>query len=253
MAYSNSHFGKECADCPMAPNCISPTSIGMPERMYLMKLMGLKRAPPTEAMLKGRDDHEAYLKDYPTLADIGEKEFKNKIKLKQSIELQEVGICSPNYGLRGYVDKFDITFDGERINVTPIELKSGFSPKYVLQVFTYGIILSDINAKVFLQDKDGKNHAFDLYPDGNFKLNIKLILQQFKKKPQEYYFMKDDIISAKWAGHISTILSKVKTLRKYHILRFDLEETDKCFRCFGDTCSYWEHCKELNDHPHKGN
>lgn len=248
-----SMFGEACGVCPMRYECLAATSVTSPLRRYFLKICG-HRQKANALMIQGSKNHEIRQAGIATIESMGQKEFLKKLYLGEVIELAEVRLCSPVTGLRGIMDivKMQYTKDN-KLHVEIRELKTGYSPKYILQLMAYGIMFSDRNMLMYYPKKGRKKvkfMPFKIYPQGNFELNLTLHLENLTtKKVLTYKYMINNVVDEGLKGIAMAVMRKASERRKYHKFGiYYLENLPPCPECKQkeDYCSLWEICQKVN-------
>ena len=226
---------------------MSATSVASDERRYLLKLRGY-RQKPNAAMKKGTEAHKKRQEGIPTVTDMGIKRFQKNVLLGKHVQVSEAMVCSPKYGLKGFVDILDVEYTKEgKFKITVTELKTGAWYKhYIYQVISYGLMFSDPNCQIHY-DKKGrkkiKHIPTRLYPMGELDLDIDIILEFMPSgKELHYPFMTGGLVSGTMAGLASaTLQRKKKRLRFHNTGLYYLEDTPPCEGCKQDDkfCSLW--------------
>lgn len=245
---TKARFNKECSVCSMQNLCMPATGLTKDPRMYFLYTKGY-RIPTNEAMRIGKVKHKLVTQHLKELKDIGIDEFKRKLMAGEEINLKEIQICSNFYGLRGIVDDFTIRLEGEDIYVHAKELKSSYYKPYLYQVWTYGLMLTDLNCKLIHEIKRRKVHRMttNLYPFKQLNLTVDLSLEIFNKKSYTFRFCENNIIIKSIQGQAMSVLAKMKKYRKYHKQGiYDLADLPKCKKCFDD-CYFHKYCDKVNE------
>ena len=134
---ASSMFGDKCSCCPQRHVCLAATSVTSPLRRYFLKICG-HRQKANAAMLQGSKNHEVRQAGIPTIDTMGQKEFLKKLYLGETVELSELRLCSPSNCLRGIMDIVKMYYGKDnKLQVDIRELKTGYSPKYILQLVSY--------------------------------------------------------------------------------------------------------------------
>ncbi len=247
-------FMDKCNGCTSRDICISPSSLNSPLRKYLLKVCGYRQRP-NKLMLEGTKKHKEILGKYPTLAEYGYVNFKRDLFKGKKIEIQEISVCSPVNGFHGIIDYFCIQFKKPNtFNVVVGDLKPFWSSKYLLQIITYGLILSDRNCRIgyikYTPKSKKKNRiTHKLFPNMNYNLNIEIGLNYYMTgKDYWVMFMKDNIIKDMdgLVMHIQRLRKQRLRLHKQGI--YFIEHYPPCKDCKQNTdyCSLWEICQKFD-------
>jgi hypothetical protein len=255
---STCRFMDKCGSCLNQNRCISATSVTSDLRKYFLKIMG-QRQKSTPAMLEGKHIHEEFLKEYPSLKELGWGKFQKSLYLGEPIKLQELHLCSPKYGLHGVVDQFYIQFTKDNvINVSVSDLKPYYSKKYLKQLSVYGLCLSDKDCMVAYETITPRSHkrkliANRLYPKRDFQLNIRLALQFYLNgKSFAIDWMKTNVMSTLANALTITIIklsNSRKALHKQGI--YYLDQLAPCRDCknLESYCSLYTVCQKVKYVP----
>lgn len=219
---STCRFTDKCGSCLNQNRCISATSATSDLRKYMLKILG-QRQKSTPQMLEGKYIHEEYLKNYPSLAELGWGKFQKSLYLGEPIILQEVALCSPYYGLRGIIDQFYIQFTKDNvINVSVMDLKPFYTKKYLKQLSCYAMILSDKDCMIAYETVTPRSHkrkliAQRLYPKRDFTLNIRMSIQSYLKGNSfNLEWMKDNVMIPIANALTITLIKAANTRKALH-------------------------------------
>ena len=258
-------FGEACKTCPRQYDCLSATSIAAEPRKFFIKMLG-KRQETTPAMLKGKANHELFQKNLKDLTTYGFQKFHKDLLRDKSIILKEAMVCSPRYGLRGFIDiaSFSLTRDN-KMNVLARELKSGWTTEYLYQMATYGMILSDKDAFIHYVKKGKKKERkipIPLYPIDDFTLSVDTSIEIFRKskegnmslgKPFKTEFIKKGLVGELANGLIVQVHKRAKQRRRMMQQQiFFMEDLPVCKFCQKDAtrCGFPEICGKINTLQH---
>ena len=247
---SYSWFSKSCIDCLNKNQCISAGAFHQCMRHYFLHLKGYEY-PANEAMIKGKEFHENFLKEFKTIDEYGLKDFLIDLPKGESITLKELPICSPLYGLKGIIDKVEFKYHPKKeiLKIVITELKSSFNKKYIFQLASYGLMLSDSDCMVGYMKED-KRLMQKLYPK-NIKVTISLILKIKDAEGVEELFLFRNLLT-EWGRGISMgINNKKKSYRHFHQAGlYFLHEIPPPKICW-DNCPYYPICKKYEYNSHK--
>lgn len=248
-------FTNKCAGCTSQAQCISPTSLISSKRKYLNKLF-YRYQQPTPEMLKGKQKHEELQESIPTLAELTFKRFQRQLYNAKQIKLSEAILCSPLYGIHGYVDVLNIQFTKDnKIYIKIDEIKPFYTKNYLLQVCAYGLILSDPNCLIGYhattpRSKRLKRIMNHLYPKTEFNLDISLILQFYlQKNPFEFTWMQNNNLTEVSQGIKEGLMRMRKDrLRLHKVGLYYLEHLPPCKNCPRNEleCSLYEYCGKVS-------
>jgi len=214
-----SWFRDDCQKCSQCSQCVSATGITANKLEYLLRIKGYRKVE-TEAMRKGKKLHEEMLKYYKTVDDYGIEDLRMDFLQGKLIRLSEVKVCSKLYGLRGIIDLLSMQFNPKSQSVVfdILDIKPALNSKYILQVATYGLILSDPDFEICYKKKGKrktKTLGKKLLPDVPVKITINLHIST-PKKDHRIEFMRENSLTKRGAGYKSAILRKAKEKRKLH-------------------------------------
>ncbi len=250
-------FGEECKNCSMRNVCLSPSRVLSDNRRFLLGLMGYKQKA-NKYMIAGTNAHLKLQKGIKQLHEYGVVNFKKDLIKGKEITLCEVGICSPLYGFRGYVDEMTLKMDllKKKFYIKITDYKAGWDFKsYLMQLACYSIILSDINCLIYykkkLKTKDKvKNIGFKLYPFKDRILDVDCFVLNWKTNKLSYFeSIRNNQMTEKMRNMALGFRSKSKVKRKFMESGiYYLEETPQCKWCKqnSDFCSFWEICSKIN-------
>ena len=248
--YSYSWFSKECINCLNKTNCVSGGAFHQCLRHYFLHLKGYSYEA-NAAMIKGKLMHENAQKDIKTIDEYGLVNFIKDLSEGKSIQLKELAICSPIYGLKGVVDivRFQWYPARREMKVFVTELKSSFNKKYIWQLAVYGLILSDLRCMIGYT-KDEKRLMQKFYPK-DMKLTIHLSMKILNAGHYNQLFMVSNLLTD-WGKSISAALNNKKMVYKNFQKAgvYFLHEIPRPNNCRKD-CPYKPICDKYEFDSHK--
>jgi hypothetical protein len=217
-----SWFRHDCSSCYRVNDCMTASGLTQDKLEYVLRARGFK-FPLTEAMLRGRKEHEMFLAQFPTIDDYGIHELIRDLLKGKKLELSEVRVCSRLYGLRGSIDKLTIQFDGRNLDADILELKTKYNKRYIYQLGAYGMILSDPHFEIIYDRLMKKNPnkykvvGITPLPEVPINVNIRLKLQTIEdNKAYSWVWMHNGAMTS-WADGVSKMIQKrMKEYRKLH-------------------------------------
>lgn len=232
--------------------CISATSVTSDLRRYFLKICG-HRQKANQAMIQGKINHENRQKDYKTLDEYSIKSFQRNLMNGKIIELKEFKVCSPMLGFRGFIDLLKIQIVENKVLIEISELKTGYSPLYILQLVFYGMMFSDRHLITYYQKKGRKKvryMPFKVFPQGDLDVTILLFLENLTtEKAKLSTYMQNNIVNNEIKGLVTAVMKRVKERRKYHKYGiYYLNNFPKCKNCqdSSEYCSLWDICQKIN-------
>lgn len=266
-----SFFSHTCHACSQETRCISAGSFSTGLRQFFLNLRGFE-LKETELMLAGKKRHEEELV-FMTIDQYGYDEFQKDLEAGEEIILKEVPVCSRTYGLKGIIDELAIS---KEVQATPnryylkvTEIKTIFAKEYLLQSSCYGLILSDIDCSVRIEQplkarpEETRRIMKRLYPENsNITLDIDVEMQfgewsedgSFKRwRTFKRELCRKNLLT-KWGAPRKIVIEKrVKNLRHYYPYSYTaIEAMPYCRYCKKDDkhCSLWsEICAPIGYMP----
>ena len=250
---SISMFSDGCRNCVQRRQCMSAYSIIYDKRKFFLKILG-HRQKQTMPMVVGKIKHEEIESQYPSVEQYGYGNMVKDMYLGKRIELKEVPICSPSYGLRGWIDLFFFEFDKKgnfKLDIT--DLKSSWKKWHILQIVTYGLIMSDPHCLIHTVQKKKveKKIPHRFYPRMTYVLKCRLGLQNLYTGYLKLFdFIEGNQIEEKMKGIAAAVIRKRNDRRQYllHEGYYDLTNFPLCKDCKRDIgwCSMYEICRKID-------
>ncbi len=155
-----------CLTCVMRPECIRCSALAQNDRRHPEKLRDLvvreiyRNTEPTEAMLRGTEDHKTLerMRSVDTDPDSIIKRIRNKDTFYWSMTM-----CSVRYGLRGTPDAVLTDWQGDTVRFLIIDDKVFLKGSYFVQLWAYGMVLSDPFC-LYTRSRDGEGEEVDRRP-----------------------------------------------------------------------------------------
>ena len=210
-------FRSDCQDCISCNRCMSATSLGLSKIDYLLYIRGFKRAQ-TEAMRKGKEEHEELLASYKTVEEYGPKLIRNNLLAGEEIRLSEVKVCSKKFGYRGVMDLLRTKMTESVVDFDIYEIKHFVSKKYLKQVAVYGTILSDRDFEIIYRERGKRKEkrlGLKILPDIPLNMNINIFITT-PQKTFKIEWMKNNQLTEYASGFTKGILKESKEKRKLH-------------------------------------
>ncbi len=181
-------FRKDCNKCAHFKDCISPTGIAKEKYEYWAYCHGIKE-PTTEAMRLGTERHRIYQENIPDVHEWGGPlAVQNSLIDGQFIQLKEAAVCSPFYGIHGFIDILEMQLKDDELFIKITDLKTGWLKKYIWQIGAYALVMEDpefniLYQKPYKRKKGSRRLGMKLLPTNlEVKKNIKLSIYFFGSK-----------------------------------------------------------------------
>lgn len=223
----------------------------------MLKIRGYHQEQ-TEDMRKGKEKHEELLKIYPNLAQFTYERYRKQLAEGKTIILQETFVCSSLRAIHGVIDKLEIKYTDNTMNVEITDIKPHLSAKNIIQLASYAVMLSDLGCTIGYETFTKRKHKrkiimCKLYPSNQFKLNITIRFEFYNQLKQwKLNWMQDNMPTPQAQAYTMAIAKKAKLRRALHKEGlFWLNTMPPCTFCQQsiEKCSLYKICQKIDYKP----